>query len=118
MRGVIRLFDTLFRFFGRLIFTPTLLGWMIGAVLFGAMIGFIIGGVVAMTAFGPPLGHSAWEWVIIAPPVFIGGVFGHTELVNQVAFQPLRNIKFHSSFPKGEVESPPVRPAGGKLTSG
>ncbi|WP_065333921.1 type IV secretory system conjugative DNA transfer family protein [Tritonibacter mobilis] len=76
MRGVIRLFDGLFRFFGRLIFTPILLGWMIGAVLFGAMIGFIIGGVVAMTAFGPPLGHSAWEWVIIAPPVFIGGVFG------------------------------------------
>lgn len=76
MRGLIRLFDGLFRFFGRLIFTPILLGWMIGAVLFGAMIGFIIGGVVAMTAFGPPLGHSAWEWVIIAPPVFIGAVFG------------------------------------------
>ena len=76
MRGVIRLFDGLFRFFGRLIFTPILLGWMIGAVLFGAMIGFIIGGVVAMTAFGPPLGNSAWEWVIIAPPVFIGAVFG------------------------------------------
>ena len=76
MRGVIRLFDGLFRFFGRLIFTPILLGWMIGAVLFGAMIGFIIGGVVAMTAFGPPLGHSAWEWIIIAPPVFIGAVFG------------------------------------------
>ena len=76
MRGVIHLFDGLFRFFGRLIFTPILLGWMIGAVLFGAMIGFIIGGVVAMTAFGPPLGHSAWEWVIIAPLVFIGGVFG------------------------------------------
>ena len=76
MRGVIRLFDGLFRFFGRLIFTPILLGWMIGAVLFGAMIGFIIGGVLAMTAFGPPLGHSAWEWVIITPPVFIGAVFG------------------------------------------
>ena len=76
MRGVIRLFDGLFRFFGRLIFTPILLGWMIGAVLFGAMIGFIVGGVVAMTAFGPPLGHSAWEWVIIAPPAFIGAVFG------------------------------------------
>ncbi|MBR29659.1 MAG: hypothetical protein CML46_22410 [Rhodobacteraceae bacterium] len=76
MRGVIRLFDGLFRFVGRLIFTPILLGWMIGAVLFGAMIGFIIGGVVAMTAFGPPLGHSAWEWVIIAPPVLIGAVFG------------------------------------------
>ena len=76
MRGVIRVFDGLFRFFGRLIFTPILLGWMIGAVLFGAMIGFIIGGVLAMTAFGPPLGHSAWEWVIITPPVFIGAVFG------------------------------------------
>ena len=76
MRGVIRLFDGLFRFVGRLIFTPILLGWMIGAVLFGAMIGFIIGGVVAMTAFGPPLGDSAWEWVIIAPPVLIGAVFG------------------------------------------
>jgi len=76
MRAVIGLFDTLFRFFGRLIFTPILLGWMIGAVLFGAMIGFIIGGVVAISAFGPPLGQSAWEWAIIAPPVFIGAVFG------------------------------------------
>jgi type IV secretion system protein VirD4 len=76
MRGVMCVFGGLFRFFGRLIFTPILLGWMIGAVLFGAMIGFIIGGVVAMTAFGPPLGHSAWEWIIIAPPVFIGAVFG------------------------------------------
>ncbi|WP_330220320.1 type IV secretory system conjugative DNA transfer family protein, partial [Sulfitobacter sp. HI0021] len=73
---VIGLFDTLFRFFGRLIFTPILMGWMIGAVLFGAMIGFIIGGVVAISAFGPPLGQSAWEWAIIAPPVFIGAVFG------------------------------------------
>ena len=76
MRGVIRLLDGLFRVFGRLIFTPILLGWMIGAVLFGAMVGFVIGGVVAISAFGPPLGQSAWEWVIIAPPVFIGGVFG------------------------------------------
>ena len=39
MRAVIGLFDTLFRFFGRLIFTPILMGWMIGAVLFGAMLG-------------------------------------------------------------------------------
>ncbi|MGB3246787.1 MAG: type IV secretory system conjugative DNA transfer family protein [Sulfitobacter sp.] len=76
MQGVIRLFDGLFRFFGRLIFTPILLGWMIGAVLFGAMLGFVIGGVVAISAFGPPLGQSAWEWAILGPCIFIGGVFG------------------------------------------
>ena len=42
MRGVMRVFGGLFRFFGRLIFTPILLGWMIGAVLFGAMIGALV----------------------------------------------------------------------------
>jgi len=76
MQGVIRLFDGLFRFFGRLIFTPILLGWMIGAVLFGAMLGFVIGGVVAISAFGPPLGQSAWEWAILGPCIFVGAVFG------------------------------------------
>jgi type IV secretion system protein VirD4 len=64
------------RFFARAILTPILFGWMIGAVAFGAMIGFIIGGVIAMTVFGPPLGQSAWEWAMIAPPVFIGAVLG------------------------------------------
>ena len=38
MRGVMLVFGGLFRFFGRLIFTPILLGWMIGAVLFLSLI--------------------------------------------------------------------------------
>lgn len=76
MRGFILFMDRLGRFFFRLIATPIMFGWLIGAMGFGAMIGFIIGGVIAMSAFGPPLGQSAWEWAIIAPPVVIGAVFG------------------------------------------
>jgi type IV secretion system protein VirD4 len=64
------------RFFYRLIATPVLFGWMIGRTAFGAMIGFLIGGVVALSTFGPPLGQSAWEWAVILPPTFIGAVFG------------------------------------------
>jgi type IV secretion system protein VirD4 len=64
------------RFFYRLIATPVLLGWMIGRTAFGAMIGFLIGGIVALSTFGPPLGQSAWEWAVILPPTFIGAVFG------------------------------------------
>jgi type IV secretion system protein VirD4 len=40
------------------------------------MIGFLIGGVIALGSFGPPLGQSAWEWAVILPPTFIGAVFG------------------------------------------
>ena len=64
------------RFFYRLIATPILFGWMIGRTAFGAMIGFLIGGVVALSTFGPPLGQSAWEWAVILPPTFIGAIFG------------------------------------------
>ena len=39
MSGLFRFFDGLFRFFYRLIATPILLGWMIGAMAFGAMLG-------------------------------------------------------------------------------
>ena len=67
MRSVMLFMGRLSRFFYRLIATPVLLGWMIG---------FIIGGVVALSAFGPPLGQSAWEWAVILPPTFIGAVFG------------------------------------------
>ncbi|MEM6890354.1 MAG: hypothetical protein AAF636_19805 [Pseudomonadota bacterium] len=70
-RSVMFFMGGLARFFYRLIATPVLLGWMIGRTLFGAMIGFLIGGVVALSAFGPPLGQSAWEWAIILPPTFI-----------------------------------------------
>ena len=64
------------RFFYRLIATPVLLGWMIGRTAFGAMIGFLIGGGVALSTFGPPLGQSTWEWAVLLPPTFIGAVFG------------------------------------------
>ena len=76
MRSVMLFMGRLAQFFYRLIATPVLLGWMIGRTAFGAMIGFLIGGVVALSTFGPPLGQSAWEWAIILPPTFIGAVFG------------------------------------------
>ncbi|MEL7444799.1 MAG: type IV secretory system conjugative DNA transfer family protein, partial [Pseudomonadota bacterium] len=76
MRSLMLFMGGLARFFYRLIATPILFGWMIGRTAFGAMIGFLIGGVVALSTFGPPLGQSAWEWAIILPPTFIGAVFG------------------------------------------
>ncbi|SHF68351.1 type IV secretion system protein VirD4 [Litoreibacter ascidiaceicola] len=76
MRGLFRVFDTLFRFFGRLIFTPILLGWMIGAVLFGAMIGSIVATPFIFAFFDQQPGESAWQWLVFGPFIFIGGVFG------------------------------------------
>ncbi|MEP4921949.1 MAG: type IV secretory system conjugative DNA transfer family protein [Roseibium sp.] len=76
MRSVMLFMGGLARFFYRLIAIPILFGWMIGRTAFGAMIGFLIGGIVALSAFGPPLGQSAWEWAIILPPTFIGAIFG------------------------------------------
>ncbi|WP_298922387.1 type IV secretory system conjugative DNA transfer family protein [uncultured Roseobacter sp.] len=76
MRSLMLFMGGLARFFYRLIATPILFGWMIGRTAFGAMIGFLIGGVVALSTFGPPLGQSAWEWAVILPPTFIGAVFG------------------------------------------
>ncbi|MEM6900454.1 MAG: type IV secretory system conjugative DNA transfer family protein [Pseudomonadota bacterium] len=76
MRSVMLFMGGLARFFYRVIATPVMFGWMIGRTLFGAMIGFLIGGIVALSSFGPPLGQTAWEWAIILPPTFIGAVFG------------------------------------------
>ena len=76
MRSLMLFMGGLARFFYRLIATPVLLGWMIGRTAFGAMVGFLIGGVVALSTFGPPLGQSAWEWAVLLPPTFIGAVFG------------------------------------------
>ena len=83
MRSVMLFMGGLARVFYRMIATPIMFGWLIGAMAFGAMLGFVIGGVVAISAFGPPLGQSAWEWAILAPCVFIGAVFG---------FQYWRNV--------------------------
>ncbi|GAA4226395.1 type IV secretion system protein VirD4 [Sagittula marina] len=74
MRGVMLVFGGLFRFFGRLIFTPILLGWMIGAVLFGAMIGALVATPFAF--FDQPPGESAWQWLIFGPCIVVGAVFG------------------------------------------
>ena len=76
MRGVMRVFGGLFRFFGRLIFTPILLGWMIGAVLFGAMIGALVATPFVFAFFDQPPGESAWQWLVFGPLMFVGAVFG------------------------------------------
>ena len=76
MRGVMLVFGGLFRFFGRLIFTPILLGWMIGAVLFGAMIGALVATPFVFAFFDQPPGESAWQWLVFGPFMFVGAVFG------------------------------------------
>ena len=76
MRAMALVLDGLFRFFARLIFTPILLGWMIGAVVFGAMIGTIIAFFVAAPIFGTPPDQSAWAWTVYIPFMLVGGVFG------------------------------------------
>ena len=76
MRGVMLVFGRLFRFFGRLIFTPILLGWMIGAVLFGAMIGALVATPFVFAFFDQPPGESAWQWLIFGPCIVVGAVFG------------------------------------------
>lgn len=76
MRGVMRVFGGLFRFFGRLIFAPILLGWMIGAVLFGAMIGALVATPFVFAFFDQPPGESAWQWLVFGPCILVGAVFG------------------------------------------
>ena len=76
MRGVMLVFGGLFRFFGRLIFTPILLGWMIGAVLFGAMLGTLVATPFIFAFFDQPPGESGWQWLVFGPFMLIGAVFG------------------------------------------
>ena len=76
MRGVMLVFGRLFRFFGRLIFTPILLGWMIGAVLFGAMIGALVATPFVFAFFDQPPGESAWQWLVFGPLILVGAIFG------------------------------------------
>ncbi len=76
MRSVILVFGGLFRFFGRLIFTPILLGWMIGAVLFGTMLGSLVATPFIFAFFDQTPGESAWQWLVFGPFMFVGAVFG------------------------------------------
>lgn len=76
MRDVMLVVGGLFRLFGRLIFTPILLGWMTGAVLFGAMIGALVATPFVFAFFDQPPGESAWQWLVFGPFIFVGGIFG------------------------------------------
>jgi type IV secretion system protein VirD4 len=76
MRSVMLVFGGLFRFFGRLIFTPILLGWMIGAVLFGAILGTLVATPFIFAFFDQTPGESAWQWLVFGPFMFVGAVFG------------------------------------------
>ena len=76
MRNVMLVFGGLFRFFGRLIFTPILLGWMIGAVLFGAMLGSMVATPFIFAFFDQTPGESAGQWLVFGPFMFVGAVFG------------------------------------------
>ena len=76
MRNVMLVFGGLFRFFGRLIFTPILWGWMIGAVLFGAMLGSLVATPFIFAFFDQTPGESAWQWLVFGPFMFVGAVFG------------------------------------------
>ncbi|ATG46094.1 putative protein VirD4 (plasmid) [Phaeobacter piscinae] len=69
-------FGGLFRFFGRLIFTPIMLGWLIGAMAFGAMLGTLVATPFIFTFFDQTPGESAWQWLVFGPFMFVGAVFG------------------------------------------
>lgn len=76
MRGVVLVFGGLFRFFGRLIFTPILLGWLIGAMAFGAMLGSLVATPFIFAFFDQPPGENTWQWLVFGPFMLIGAVFG------------------------------------------
>ena len=76
MRGVMLVFGGLFRFFGRLIFTPILLGWLIGAMAFGAMLGSLVATPFIFAFFDQPPGENTWQWLVFGPFMLIGAVFG------------------------------------------
>jgi len=76
MRSVMLVFGGLFRFFGRLIFTPILLGWLIGAMAFGAILGSLVATPFIFAFFDQPPGESAWQWLVFGPFMLIGSVFG------------------------------------------
>jgi type IV secretion system protein VirD4 len=76
IRSLISVFGSLFFFFQQMIYTPILLGWMVGCMCLGGMIGAVIAYFVSAPFFGTPPGQTAWEWVIYGPLIFVGVVFG------------------------------------------
>lgn len=69
-------FGGLFRFFGRLVFTPIMLGWLIGAMAFGAMLGSLVATPFIFAFFDQTPGESGWQWLVFGPFMFVGAVFG------------------------------------------
>ncbi|MEM1150790.1 MAG: type IV secretory system conjugative DNA transfer family protein, partial [Pseudomonadota bacterium] len=72
---------SLARVFYRVIATPIMFGWMIGAMAFGAMLGSLFAVPFIFAFFDQEPGESAWQWIvfgpfILIPCVFVGAVFG------------------------------------------
>ena len=76
MRSVMLFMSGLARFFYRVIATPIMFGWMIGAMAFGAMLGSLLAVPFIFAFFDQEPGESAWQWIVFGPFIFVGAVFG------------------------------------------
>ena len=76
MRSMMIFMGGLARFFYRVIATPIMFGWMIGAMAFGAMLGTRIAVPFIFAFFDQEPGQSAWQWIVFGPFIVIGAVFG------------------------------------------
>ncbi len=76
MRAVMLFMGGLARFFYRVIATPIMFGWMIGAMAFGAMLGSLVAVPFIFAFFDQEPGESAWQWIVFGPFIFVGAVFG------------------------------------------
>ena len=76
MRSVMLFMGGLARFFYRVIATPIMFGWMIGAMAFGAMLGTLVAVPFIFAFFDQEPGESAWQWIVFGPFILIGAVFG------------------------------------------
>ncbi len=76
MRSVMLFMGGLARFFYRVIATPIMFGWMIGAMAFGAMLGSLFAVPFIFAFFDQEPGQSAWQWIVFGPFIVIGAVFG------------------------------------------
>ncbi len=76
MRSVMLFMGGLARFFYRVIATPIMFGWMIGAMVFGAMLGTLVATPFIFAFFDQEPGESAWQWIVFGPFILIGAVFG------------------------------------------
>ncbi|MEO0525215.1 MAG: type IV secretory system conjugative DNA transfer family protein [Pseudomonadota bacterium] len=76
MRSIMLFMGGLARFFYRVIATPIMFGWMIGAMAFGAMLGTLVAVPFIFAFFDQEPGESAWQWIVFGPFIFVGAVFG------------------------------------------